>query len=180
MTVVQTSRLTLRPLVPSDAPEYAAMRYHPDVSKWLMPPVGDPVEAAQRSIGRFAEQWDERGYSPWAVVRDGRLIGHCGLNHVPEFDGTEVLWALHPDGWGKGYATEAAVAALEFGFGPIGLEEIFAITRPDNIASQAVVKRLGLQYRRADTYRGFDMYYFDIAREAWIGRARQDHARDRE
>ena len=50
------------------------------------------------------------------MFRDGGLIGHGGLNFVPEFGETEVLWALHPDAWGKGYATEMARAALGYGF----------------------------------------------------------------
>ena len=62
----------------------------------------------------------ERGYGPWGVFRDGRLIGHGGLNFVPEFGETEVLWALHPDAWGKGYATEVARAALGYGFDDAG------------------------------------------------------------
>jgi RimJ/RimL family protein N-acetyltransferase len=167
MTVLHTERLTLRPLVPDDAPAYAAMRYHPAVTRWLMPVTGDPVDAARGTIVRFAAQWTERGYSPWGIFVDGRLIGHCGLNHVAEFDATEVLWALHPDAWGKGYATEAATAAVNFGFDTIGLPTIFAITLPDNMSSQAVVKRLGFDYRRNVPYRGFDVRWFDIDSASW-------------
>ncbi len=167
VTVLRTARLTLRPLLPADAEAYAAMRYHPEVARWLIAAPGDPVDAACASIGRFAEQWTERGYSPWGLFDDGRLIGHCGLNHVAEFDATEVLWALHPDAWGKGYATEAARAAVAFGFDTIGLELIFAITKPDNLASQAVVKRLGLTYRKNVAYRGLDVRWFDVTRQAW-------------
>ena len=170
MTVLQTDRLTLRPLVPDDAEAYAAMRYHPEVTRWLMPLDGDPVEAARGTIGRFAAMWAERGYAPWAIFRDGRLIGHCGLHYVPEFDATEVLWALHPGGWGQGYATEAALASVAFGFETIGLPLIFAITKPDNLASQAVVKRLGLGYRKNVTYRGFEARWFDTDRASWVAR----------
>ena len=53
MTMLQTERLTLRPLVAADAEAYAAMRYHPEVAKWLPPAEGDPVEAARGTIGRF-------------------------------------------------------------------------------------------------------------------------------
>ncbi|MDP2372304.1 GNAT family N-acetyltransferase, partial [Reyranella sp.] len=79
---------------------------------------------------------------------------------------TEVLWALHPDAWGKGYATEVARAALAFGFGTVGLPLIFAITLPDNIASQAVMKRIGLTYRKRVEYKGFkDVVWFDVSRD---------------
>ena len=148
MTILRTERLTLRPLAPADAEAYAAMRYHPAVAEWLLPAAGDPVDLARAAIERFAQSWQRRRYAPWGLFLAGRLIGHGGLNFVPEFGETEVLWALHPDAWGHGYATEVARAALAYGFDTLGLNLIFAITLPDNHASQAVMKRLGLTYRR--------------------------------
>jgi ribosomal-protein-alanine N-acetyltransferase len=171
MSTLETERLTLRPLVAADAEAYAAMRYHPEVAKWLRPAEGDPVAAARGTIGRFASSWQEMRYAPWGVFLQGSLIGHAGLNLVPEFGETEVLWALHPDAWGKGYATEVARAALAYGFDTLGMNLIFAITLPDNVASQAVIKRLGLTYRRRVDYRGFrDIDWFDIDRESWRAR----------
>ena len=172
MTVLQTDRLTLRPLVEADAELYAGMRYHPEVARWLAPapaqadPVaaGDPVTAARAAITRFERAWQERRYAPWGIFRDGRLIGHGGLNWVPEFGETEVLWALHPDAWKQGYATETARAALDYGFRDLGLELIFAITKPDNLASQAVMKRLGLVHTKNVIYRGFDTVWFETTR----------------
>jgi RimJ/RimL family protein N-acetyltransferase len=105
------------------------------------------------------------------VFRDGRLIGHGGLNFVPEFAATEVLWALHPNAWGKGYATEVAEAALAHGFEALGLETIFAITLASNTASQAVMQRIGLTYRRRVDYKGFtDLVWFDVDRTAYRSR----------
>jgi RimJ/RimL family protein N-acetyltransferase len=171
MTELKTERLTLRPLEPADAANYAAMRFHPQVAQWLPPAPGDPVDAARASIERFAVAWRDRRHAPWGVFRDGRLIGHGGLNYVPEFERTEVLWALHPDAWGRGYATEVARAALAYGFDSLGLDLIFAITLPDNHASQAVMKRIGLGYRRRVEYKGFkDVVWFDIDRAAWLAR----------
>ena len=132
MTTLVTERLTLRPLVPDDAEAYAAMRFHPQVVKWLPPASGDPAGMGRSTIERFAEGWRTRRYGPWGVFLEGRLIGHGGLNYVPEFAETEVLWALHPDAWGNGYATEVARAALGYGFDTLGLDLIFAITLPDN------------------------------------------------
>jgi [ribosomal protein S5]-alanine N-acetyltransferase len=172
MTLLQTERLTLRPLVPADADSYAAMRFHPQVAQWLPPATGDPIEAARATIERFATAWRDRHHAPWGVFRDGQLIGHGGLNHVPEFGQTEVLWALHPGAWGKGYATEVARAALAYGFETLELDLIFAITLPDNHPSQAVMKRIGLTYRRRVEYKGFrDVVWFDIDRATWLAQA---------
>jgi RimJ/RimL family protein N-acetyltransferase len=167
MTTLQTARLTLRPLIDSDAEAYAAMRYHPEVAKWLPPEPGEPLEHARLTIKRFAQFWRERGHAPWGVFLEDRLIGHGGLNLVPVFGETEVLWALHPDFWGQGYATEMARAALIFGFTTLRLELIFAMTMPDNTASQAVMRRLGLVYRKNVVYKGFDAVWLDITREKW-------------
>jgi RimJ/RimL family protein N-acetyltransferase len=171
MTVLQTERLTLRPLVPADAELYAGMRYHPEVARWLAgaPAGADPVESARATIGRFEQSWQERRYAPWGIFRDGSLVGHGGLNWVPEFEATEVLWALHPDAWKQGYATETARAALDYGFRDLGLDLIFAITRPDNDPSRAVMTRLGMTYRKNVAYKGIEAVWLDIAREKWLG-----------
>jgi RimJ/RimL family protein N-acetyltransferase len=168
MTTLKTERLTLRPLAPADAEAYAALRFHPEVVKWVAAAPGDPLEVVRGSIERFAVEWQQGRYAPWGVFLGSRLIGHGGLNYVPEFAETEVLWALHSDACGKGDATEMARAALGYGFDTLGLNLIFAITLPDNHASQAVMKRLGLTYRRRVEYRGFkDIVWFDMDRPTW-------------
>jgi [ribosomal protein S5]-alanine N-acetyltransferase len=171
MTVLHTERLTLRPLVTADAEPYAALRFHPEVARWLPPAAAGvaPLDAVRATIERFERAWTERRYAPWGIFHDGRLIGHGGLNWVPEFGETEVLWALHPDAWGQGFATETARAALDYGFDTLGLERIFAITMPDNRASQAVMTRLGMTYRKNVTYKGFEAVWFEIDRERCLG-----------
>ena len=91
MTTLKPERLTLRPLVPADAEVYATMRFHPQVVKWLPPAPGDPVGMGRSTIERFAVGWQTRRYGPWRVFLEERLIGHGGLNYVPEFAETEVL-----------------------------------------------------------------------------------------
>jgi ribosomal-protein-alanine N-acetyltransferase len=168
MTTLRTERLCLRPLETDDAESYAAVRCHPEVARWLPSIAGEPVEAVRGTIDRFAAGWRDRGYAPWGIFLGDRLIGHGGLNFVPEFDATEVLWALHPDAWGHGYATEVARAAIAYGFGTLQLDLIFAITLPDNVASRAVMKRLGLTYRRQVDYKSFaGIVWYDIDRKAW-------------
>ncbi len=176
MTIVTTERLSLRPLLPADADDYAAMRFHPEVTKWLPPAPGkvqegDFVTAAHATIERFAVSWQERRYAPWGVFREGRLIGHAGLNFIEQFDGVEVLWALHPDAWGQGYATEAARAALAYGFETLELDRIFAITLEENRASRSVMERIGLTYRKRVDYKGFaGLVWYEVDRATYAER----------
>jgi RimJ/RimL family protein N-acetyltransferase len=174
MVTLKTARLVLRPLVPQDAGSYASIRYHPDVVKWLLPAPVDPIAAAHAAIERYATGWREHGHGPWGLFCGGWYIGHAGLNYVPVFGKTEVLWSLHPDAWHQGYATEAAQAALQFGFGERGLKSIFAVTKPDNIASQAVMTRLGLSYARDVVYQDVPSVWFEIDREAYGRRRKND------
>jgi RimJ/RimL family protein N-acetyltransferase len=101
-------------------------------------------------LARCAVELEVEGWGPWAVdVRNGpRLAGLVGLHRVnaafPFAPAVEVLWRLHPDHWGCGYATEAAAAALRYGFDRGGLSEIVAFTTTLNTRSQSVMERLGM------------------------------------
>jgi len=180
MSVVVTPRLILRPLVPSDAPAYVAMRFHPAVTQWLPASQGDPLERVHATITAFAGDWSARGYAPWGaferialnsdVAREGRLVGHVGLRFLQEFDGTEVLYAFLPDLHGKGLAREAAEASLGFGFDVIGLSSILAITLETNVRSWGLMKRLGMTRGPDGQYRGMDVVRYDIDAATWRAR----------
>jgi len=172
MSTLHTDRLILRPLGESDAYAYATVRYHPAVARWLLP-ADDPLEAARATVERFAEDWKRDGYGPWGLFLrrkdggEGRLIGHGGLRRLEEFGETELLYALHPDMWGKGYASELGGASLKHAFDTVGLSLVFAITKPENLSSQGVMKRLGMSYRKNVTYKEIEAVWFDIDRATW-------------
>jgi RimJ/RimL family protein N-acetyltransferase len=151
VTVLETASLILRPFGSSDAPAHAILYGDPDVTRFLpggpFPP--DTVQArSERSLARFAEHWTAHGWGVWAVVDKATegLIGQCGLNHLPDGSDVELLYALSRASWGRGLATEAGRAALEHGFGSVGLERIVAVTRPEHRASRRVMERLGMVY----------------------------------
>jgi RimJ/RimL family protein N-acetyltransferase len=171
MDTVFTARLILRPLVEADAPAYADIRYHPQVARWLPPAADvDPLENARRTIAYFAQRWAADGHGPWGLFlrqgdEAGALIGHGGLRVIPELDGrTELLYALHPAAWGRGYATELGRVSLRYGFERRGLASIFAITMPDNRASQAVMTRLGMTWRKRVTHGNIEAVWYEIER----------------
>jgi RimJ/RimL family protein N-acetyltransferase len=95
-------------------------------------------------------QWELRGTGQWALDEKatGSLVGRAGLHHPPRDDwpGVEVGWVLRPDRWGRGYATEAARRALDYGFNELGLERVCSVILAENSASIAVARRLGFQF----------------------------------
>jgi len=140
----------------ADAEPFAAMNADPEVMRHF--PSIQTREQSDASLGRVRKHFTDRGYGLWATeVREtGEFIGFVGLQ-VPRFEAhftpcVEVGWRLFPKFWGKGYATEAARASLDFGFSQLGLAEIVAMTVPANLPSIAVMKRLGMTYDPADDF----------------------------
>lgn len=170
MKTVETARLVLRPLERGDTEAYAAMRGDPEVWRWLPGGSATAPEAAAAAgdrVTQFAAHWRQRGYGIWGVFeRSGALVGHCGLNHLEQFDEVEVLYAFARRAWGQGYATEAARAAVDFGFGPAGLGRIIGLVHPDNRASQRVLEKLGMSYRHEVSFMGTRARYYQRDREA--------------
>jgi RimJ/RimL family protein N-acetyltransferase len=140
---LETERLILRGWRDDDFEALAAIHGDADVMTFL----GGVQEAtdAWRSMSQLAGHWVLRGYGKWAVERkaDGAMLGHVGLINPDGWPGLEVGWTLGKPYWGQGYATEAAEAAMRYGFLTQPADRLISCIDPDNVASQAVAKRLG-------------------------------------
>jgi RimJ/RimL family protein N-acetyltransferase len=144
--VIRTERLLLRRWRHADREPFAAMNADPAVVEHLQGPMSR--ERSDDFIDRIERHWDEHGWGLWAVeVPDvASFIGYVGLwpaDYV-EPGMVEVGWRLAREHWGHGYATEAARAALEYGFTDVGLAEIVSFTVPQNERSWRVMERIGL------------------------------------
>jgi RimJ/RimL family protein N-acetyltransferase len=156
--MILTDRLVLRPWTEADRPAFAAINGDPRVHDWLGGPI--TAEASDALIDRINTGIAADGFGFWAAEQraDGRLAGMIGLSGVAEGNlpvgpCVEIGWRLHPDVWGQGLASEGARAALDWGLGPGGIPEILAFTATTNLASQAVMRRIGMV---ADPTRDFD------------------------
>jgi RimJ/RimL family protein N-acetyltransferase len=146
--VLDTPRLRLRGWGEADLAPFAALNADLQVTEFLPAPLtraqSDALVAGmQDSFRRHLFGW-------WAVevAESGSFVGFVGLN-APSFEApftpcVEIGWRLARQHWGHGYATEAAGAALAYGFGPLALSEIVSFTVPANVRSRAVMERLGM------------------------------------
>jgi RimJ/RimL family protein N-acetyltransferase len=151
-----TSRLLMRRWQPADRDPFAALSADPEVMRYFQAPLTRAESDAM--IDRIEVGMERAGFGLWALqVREsGEFIGFTGLS-VPTFTapflpGVEIGWRLARAAWGHGYATEAARAALDFGFNEIGLTQVISFTTVTNAASRAVMTRLGMTRDPAEDF----------------------------
>jgi RimJ/RimL family protein N-acetyltransferase len=153
---LRTQRLVLRPWRDEDLAPFAAMNADPRVMEFF-PQTYSPAESAE-GLGRIRAHFAAHGFGLWAVSAIGgpAFVGMVGLA-VPSFQArftpcVEVGWRLPVESWGRGYATEAARAALSFGFERLALSEIVSFTTVRNVRSRRVMERLGMHRTPDDDF----------------------------
>ena len=150
MAEIETARLRLRLCTPDDLDDLADLFGDAAVMRYIGLESGKALtrEEAAGVLDNIISGWHRRGFGRWAVLlkSTGQLIGLCGLKLL---DGTpELMYILRRDHWGAGLATEAARACLRYGFEELRFASIIAVTRPENLASQRVLEKIGLHYER--------------------------------
>jgi RimJ/RimL family protein N-acetyltransferase len=164
--MIETPRIRLRRWQDRDRDAFAALHADPEV----MADYGGPLDRPQSDakLDRYVAAFDRCGFSRWAIeTPDGGFLGYAGIMpsrpEHPLGPHVEIGWRLLRAAWGRGYATEAATAALRDGFARCALAEVLAYTAPDNLRSQAVMARLRL---RRDPSRDFSV---PDGRRTWHG-----------
>ncbi|MDF3054985.1 MAG: hypothetical protein K0Q74_892 [Gammaproteobacteria bacterium] len=148
--IIETERLILRTWKKEDAQSYFQINQDPKVIEFLPGPL--TMEEVRDFILAMNDRNSKYGYGLWAVElkKTGEFIGFIGLEYKDwesHFTpAVEVGWRLGSQYWGKGYATEGARAALDYGFKKCGLKEIVSVTVPANIRSIRVIQKIGLRH----------------------------------
>jgi ribosomal-protein-alanine N-acetyltransferase len=151
MTILETDRLIIRTFEPGDLDSLSEIFADPDCMRYSFRHL-KPKEEVIRVIQYLADYHVQHGYSMWATVlkADNRLIGHCGLmsatiNGVEEVEVGFIFAKAH---WGRGLATEAACAIRDHGFYNLGMSRLVSMIDPDNITSQQVAVKIGMNHER--------------------------------
>jgi [ribosomal protein S5]-alanine N-acetyltransferase len=173
--VITTERLTLNPLASGDLDELHALFTDADVRRHLLDDTIVSREWVEGEIASSQARFAESGCGLWTLTERGLagMVGFVGFR--PFFDPPELqlLYGLLPSCWGRGYATEAAGAAIEYAFRVLGLEEVHAATDAPNAASIAVLRRLGMRDRPlASAGSSGGTLFFRLGASEWVSGAR--------
>jgi RimJ/RimL family protein N-acetyltransferase len=146
---IETGRLALRELRETDEPDLHACWADPRYQRFY-PEIEDVAQAVRALLGRLIAARSEQPRRTWqlAITLRGhdRLIGNCGIRvNDPARREANIGYELHPDHWGRGYATEAARAILGFGFSSLEMHRVWAECVADNTASAHVLEKLGMR-----------------------------------
>jgi RimJ/RimL family protein N-acetyltransferase len=169
MPDLETSRLLFRKFTPDDLHDLAAIRADPDVMKYIGSGTPESVAEVESRLNKVFAHWAQHGFGQYALIEktNGNLIGWCGFGHLEDPKDVEIAYGLAKPSWGNGLASEAASTILKYGFEKVGLVRIVAITRPDNLASERVLAKLGMKYVKTGYFYGVEMRYFAIWREEY-------------
>ncbi|MDQ3799942.1 MAG: GNAT family N-acetyltransferase [Acidobacteriota bacterium] len=157
--ILETERLILRHWSVADADALFEICRDAEVMRYIgtRKPYATRAEAEKFLHWAVAYQ-KENGFCRWAVVEkaSGKIIGSCGFAYPHGMPEIELGYLFDRAVWGKGFATEAARACLDYGFGKLGFREIIAITDLENIASQKVLEKIGFTQRGVENIDGED------------------------
>ena len=171
MTRLETPRLVIRTFAPGDAEAWLALVNDPRVTRFLPPSPEATMDRFRDAIAARHAMERELGYAIWAVddKATGAFIGQCGMRPIDEGPVPEVELAYHYTAacWSRGYGTEAVVAVLAHGLGPLGLERIVAVAMAENIGSWRVMEKAGMHYQGVVDYFGLNGLRKYVADRAW-------------
>lgn len=171
---LETDRLILRLPEARDFEAWALFAADEEAARYLGG--AQPRPAAWRGMAQMAGAWRLRGFSMFSVEEKstGRWVGRVGPWQPEGWPGTEVGWGIVRACWGRGYAREAASAAIDWAFGSLGWDEVIHCIVPQNANSQAVARKLGSRIlRRTHLPAPYDHLEVDVwgqSRDEWMAR----------
>lgn len=164
-----TDRLCLRGWRSSDVADLHRILEQPGILRYFPNPNPPSLQQVKQLIEGQVEHWRGHGFGWWAVKEcaSGMLIGWSGLQYLPETDEVEIGYLLGKPYWGRGLATEGGRVGLAFAFQDLSMTEIVGIVHPENVASQRVLVKLGLDFTARAVYFGMDCLRYAIRQDRY-------------
>ncbi|EMA6342908.1 GNAT family N-acetyltransferase [Bacillus cytotoxicus] len=165
---IETKRLYMRPPSIGNRDEFYEIVKQEEVGKWLAVARGMLREEAEQYINQLISHWKQNGFGVWFLFHkiSGELLGHCGLRCIDETEEVEIMYLLNPKFWGKGYATEAAYATIQYAIYDLKLTTFKARIKTENMKSRNLLEKIGFTYthdrgKNEDTLLHFEYKYVD-------------------
>jgi ribosomal-protein-alanine N-acetyltransferase len=169
MKIIETARLRLRPFAESDLEALVTLNSDREVMKYITDGAPMTREQSEARFEFYLNHWQQYGFGLFAIeYKDtDEFAGFCGMQYLDNTAEIEVGYRLARNYWGKGIATESSKACLKFGFDDLNLDRIVAVVRPDNLASQQVLEKIGLRYEKRAHYYNVDVMYYALNRNEY-------------
>ncbi len=162
----QTQHLDHRAMTLDDAQAFFALNSNPQVMRHTGEPMLQSISKAREALENYPD-FDTIGYGRWGsyLKTTNTLVGFCGLKYLSDLDCVDVGFRFLPEYWGRGFATQACKASIDFGFDTIGLQRIIALVLPDNPASARVLEKCGMKNTGIIEYDEYSPYLYEVTRE---------------
>lgn len=173
---LHTKRLDLVPCRPQHLEGLNRINSDPEIMRYITG-VPESLEDTRAVIDRIAGRWRRFGYSWWSLIEraSGDIVGIGCIQNLRR-SGTEpdasmpleIGWRVRRDRWREGIAIEAALSMADFAFTRLQALELYAVCHPDNVASTAVMRKLGMERRGIEHWYEQDVMTYVMTRELWM------------
>ncbi|GGV31197.1 GNAT family N-acetyltransferase [Streptomyces spectabilis] len=145
---LRTERLDFTPYRPEDEDHFVALLRNEVVCRWMgQDQVPEPdLRTLYKAI--FTDVYPQRLFDAWGIWHEGAYIGHAECKKTGNVDGHELIAALLPEYWGKGFGTEVVHGLMRHAADNLGLKEVYGMVGAENEASLALCRRLNARHVR--------------------------------
>lgn len=169
--IIETPRLILRRFTNSQADAGLVLQLNsdPEVLKYLHEPILQDINQAREILQNIILPQYEKNMGRWAthIKQEKKFIGWCGLKYRPERNEIDLGYRFMQTAWGKGYATEAAAATLEYGFEVLKIKSIIGRAAIQNMASLSILQKIGMKYIGEDIIDDCPVKTYEALKHTW-------------
>ncbi|MEM6320523.1 MAG: GNAT family N-acetyltransferase [Bacteroidota bacterium] len=168
-TIIETERLIIREMGQNDINEMLALHSDPEVHRYLGNKTITSRKKMEQIINSLVQQYDDYGVGRWAMIhkQTKAFIGWTGLEFVTKTVNQhqnfyDLGYRLVKTYWGQGFATESAIASIQYGFDQLNLPTINAMADKENGASNYILKKIGLQFVKNFEFEGVPHHWYQL------------------